>query len=143
MGIIAMKPAAAGKIVAFAVAGLLAAGPVLAASATDVVPVDISMIELEGGKGIAFQNTFAQPFYTYDRDQPGHSNCNDKCAETWIPVYPADRSAVDLGVWTLVPRTDGYKQWAYHGKPLYTFGYGEHAPPTPKEMGAQWHVLTP
>ena len=74
----------------------LSAGPVLAISATDVVPVDISMIQLEGGKGIAFQNTFAQPFYVYDRDAPGRSNCNDKCAETWIPVYTTDREAKDM-----------------------------------------------
>ena len=121
----------------------LSAGPVLAISATDVVPVDISMIQLEGGKGIAFQNTFAQPFYVYDRDAPGRSNCNDKCAETWIPVYTTDREAKDMGIWTVVSRFDGSKQWAYNGKPLYTFGYGEHPPATKKDMGDQWHLVTP
>lgn len=139
-----MKPAARGNIVAFAITSLFTASRVLAAvSSTDVVPVDISMIQREGGKGIDFQNTFAQPFYTYDRDQPGRSNCNDKCAETWIPAYTTDRNAKDLGIWTVVARFDGSKQWAYNGKPLYTFGYGEHAPPTPKDMQKEWHLFAP
>ena len=138
-----MKPTARGKIVAFALSSMLAASPVLAVSATDTVPVDISMIQLEGGKGIAFQNTFAQPFYTYDRDQPGRSNCNDKCSEIWIPAYTTDRNAKDMGIWTLVARFDGSKQWAYDGKPLYTFGYGEHVPPVAKDLGDQWHLFAP
>jgi predicted lipoprotein with Yx(FWY)xxD motif len=140
-----MKPAVIKTLAAFALlASTIAfATPALATTATDVVPVDISMIANEGGKGITFQNTFAQPFYVSDRDQPSHSNCNDKCAETWIPVYPSDRNATNLGDFTLVPRTDGYKQWAYKGKPIYTFGYGEHEPPSAKDMGKEWHVLTP
>jgi predicted lipoprotein with Yx(FWY)xxD motif len=135
-----MNAAAAGLTVALA---LMMSSAVMAAGALDVVPVDISMIQLEGGKGIGFQNTYAQPFYTYDRDQPNRSNCNDKCAETWVPVYPTDRNAKDMGDWTVVSRFDGSKQWAYKGKPLYTFGYGEHDPPTAKDTQNQWHVLTP
>ena len=136
-----MKPRGRGNIVAFVVTSMFAASPILAASPDDAVPVDISMIQ-EGDK-IVYQNTFAQPFYTYDRDQPGHSNCNDKCAEIWIPVYTTSHEAKDIGKWTVVSRFDGSKQWAYNGTPVYTFGYGEHAPPTAKDMQKDWHVFAP
>ncbi len=108
------------------------------------VPVDVSIISQGTGKGFIFQNVYAQPFYIYDKDQPGKSACVDKCAEVWIPLYPSDRNATDLGdAWKLIVRTDGYKQWAYKGKPLYTFGYGELPPPTAKDTAGVWHKLEP
>ena len=120
---------------------LLAAAPALALDANTAVPVDISMIQEKDG--IVFQNTFAQPFYVWDKDAPGKSNCAGHCAEVWIPVYPSTREATNIGDFTVITRTDGEKQWAYKGKPLYTFGYGEHAPPTAKETMNQWHILKP
>lgn len=119
----------------------LSSGSALALDADTAVPVDISMIQEKDG--IVFQNTFAQPFYVWDKDQPNKSNCNAHCAEVWIPVYPSTREATNIGDFTLVTRADGEKQWAYKGKPLYTFGYGEHEPPTPKETMNQWHILKP
>src|ERR1700743_806023 len=114
----------------FALAALYAP-PVLAADANPAVPVDISMIEEKDG--IIFQNTFAQPFYVWDHDQPNKSNCNGHCADVWIPVYTTSHDAVNIGDFPLIPRPDGSKQWAYKGKALYTFGYGEHEPPSAKE----------
>jgi predicted lipoprotein with Yx(FWY)xxD motif len=107
------------------------------------VPVDISIIDLGKGQGFAFQNSYAQPFYTYDLDKPNKSNCNGKCAEIWVPVYPTSQKPVDMGDFTLVKRADGTQQWAYKEKPLYTFGFGDHAPPTPKDIQGKWHVLEP
>jgi predicted lipoprotein with Yx(FWY)xxD motif len=41
------------------------------------------------------------------------------CAQVWPPlIAPAD--AKPIGKWTLAPREDGSKQWAYDGYPLYT-----------------------
>jgi predicted lipoprotein with Yx(FWY)xxD motif len=133
------------KVMILGLALCLAAGASLAASQRmpDQVPVDISIISLGKDQGFAFQNTYAQPFYTYDLDQPGKSSCNDHCAEVWVPVYPTSRTPVDIGDFTLVNRADGTQQWAYKGKPLYTFGFGEHEPPTPEDTQGKWHVLKP
>ena len=94
-------------------------------------------------KGYTFQNTYAKPFFTYDLDKPNTSNCNGHCAEVWVPVYPFSQHPTDIGDFTLVNRTDGSQQWAYKGKPLYTFGFGDHEPPTEKDTQGQWHILQP
>jgi len=58
--------------------------------------------------------------YTFDRDEPGVSNCSGQCARIWPPLE-APRLAVPVGDFSVISRTDGIKQWAYMGKPLYTF----------------------
>ena len=58
--------------------------------------------------------------YTYDKDtEPNKSACAGDCVKAWpVAVAPAD--AQPTGNWTIVARDDGAKQWALHGKPLYT-----------------------
>ncbi|MBX7199110.1 MAG: hypothetical protein K1X51_07000 [Rhodospirillaceae bacterium] len=41
------------------------------------------------------------------------------CQDVWPPVLAAD-NAVPVGKWSIIPRKDGRKQWAYEGYPLYT-----------------------
>jgi predicted lipoprotein with Yx(FWY)xxD motif len=64
--------------------------------------------------------------YTFDRDtaDSGKSVCNGQCAALWPPLY-ADESAKASGVWTVITRDDGKKQWALKGKPLYFFARDE------------------
>jgi len=60
--------------------------------------------------------------YTFDKDTAGSgkSVCNDQCAKAWPPLAaPADAQA--QGDYSVVVRDDGARQWAYKGKPLYTF----------------------
>jgi predicted lipoprotein with Yx(FWY)xxD motif len=58
--------------------------------------------------------------YTFDKDADGKSMCNGSCAESWPPLMaPADGKAA--GEWTMIKRDDGKMQWAYDGKPMYTF----------------------
>ncbi|MEJ8847015.1 hypothetical protein [Variovorax rhizosphaerae] len=56
--------------------------------------------------------------YTFDKDvaTSGKSVCNGDCAGKWPPVIAADgaRPGGDY-------RDDGKKQWAFRGKPLYTW----------------------
>jgi predicted lipoprotein with Yx(FWY)xxD motif len=56
--------------------------------------------------------------YTFAKDQPGVSNCNDNCAKNWPPLTAA-ADAMPMGEWTIVTRADGSKQWAYKGLPVY------------------------
>lgn len=58
--------------------------------------------------------------YTFDRDAGGKSACNGPCATNWPPLM-ATGDAKASGDWTIVARDDGSKQYAYKGKPLYTW----------------------
>jgi predicted lipoprotein with Yx(FWY)xxD motif len=55
--------------------------------------------------------------YTFLKDTPQQSNCNDECAKNWPPAAAAG-TAPDAA-WTVITRADGSKQWAYRGRPLY------------------------
>ena len=57
--------------------------------------------------------------YSFDKDAAGKSACNGKCAENWPPLMAG--TATGSGDWTVIARDDGAKQWAFRGKPLYTF----------------------
>ena len=80
--------------------------------------------------------------YTFDKDADGKSMCNGECAKNWPPlmVKAEDEAAKDK--WTQVTRDDGTKQWAYDGKPLYTF-IKDKAPGdmTGDKMKDVWHVV--
>ncbi|TWC14551.1 MULTISPECIES: hypothetical protein [unclassified Pseudomonas] len=58
--------------------------------------------------------------YTFAEDADGKSACNGQCATNWPPLM-ADKNAKSMGKWTVIKREDGSMQWAYNGKPLYTF----------------------
>jgi predicted lipoprotein with Yx(FWY)xxD motif len=82
--------------------------------------------------------------YTFAKDQPGVSNCNDNCAKNWPPLAAA-ADAKPMGDWTVITRADGTKQWAYKGMPLYT--WSKDAKPgdaTGAGMGnGAWKVAAP
>jgi len=79
--------------------------------------------------------------YTFAKDSAGKSMCNDKCAANWPPLMAAagDKS---MGDWTVIKRDDGKMQWAYEGKPLYTFVMDKKAGDMTGEgkMDGAWHV---
>lgn len=58
--------------------------------------------------------------YTFDKDAAGKSTCNGPCATNWPPMM-VPTSAKAEGDWSIVTRDDGGKQWAFKGKPLYTW----------------------
>lgn len=81
--------------------------------------------------------------YTYDKDANGKSNCNGNCAKNWPPVMPPG-DAMSMGDWTVVIREDGMKQWAYKGKPLYTFSKDTKPGDTTGDgVGQAWHMAMP
>ena len=79
--------------------------------------------------------------YTFDNDKtPGQSACNGGCLANW-PALIAAADAKPMGDWTVITRNDGAKQWAYKGKPLYT--YAKDAKPgdmVGENMGNVWHM---
>ena len=75
--------------------------------------------------GMVYADFVGRTLYTFDRDtKPGRSACDDACAQNW-KALPAAWVANASGDWTVVTREDGSRQWAYKGKPLYTFS-GDH-----------------
>lgn len=63
-------------------------------------------------------NASGMTLYTFDKDPEGKSVCNGPCAAIWPPLAAA-ADATPAGVYTVVTRDDGAKQWAHKGKPLY------------------------
>jgi predicted lipoprotein with Yx(FWY)xxD motif len=81
--------------------------------------------------------------YTYDQDSMDKSNCYGPCAENWPPLA-AEAGAMAEDDWTVVKRDDGTLQWAYYGKPLYTFIKDMKAGDmTGDGKGGVWHVAKP
>ena len=93
---------------------LVAAASILAACAT-TPPAPARTVDgvLVDAKGMTL--------YTFDRDVggSGKSVCNGPCATNW-PPFMASGDAPSAA-WQVVTRDDGSKQWAYQGKPLYTW----------------------
>jgi predicted lipoprotein with Yx(FWY)xxD motif len=81
--------------------------------------------------------------YVYDKDAPKKSNCNGPCAANWPPLA-ATASDKPSGPWSIVTRDDGSLQWAYDGKPVYSWK-NDKAPgdTTGDGVGGSWHVARP
>jgi predicted lipoprotein with Yx(FWY)xxD motif len=82
--------------------------------------------------------------YIYDKDTtPGKSDCNGQCVANW-PALPVASGAMAMGDWSIVARDDGTKQWAYKGKPLYTFAHdAKPGEVTGDGKGNVWHTAKP
>lgn len=77
-------------------------------------------MQADSSMGKIYTDANGMTLYTFDKDEGGVSACYEQCAVNWPPLMAAE-GAVAGGDWTLVERTDGTMQWAYDGKPLYTF----------------------
>jgi len=100
------------KWVGFAVIAFLSVAPALAQTA----PAKVA----DTSKGKVLVDAKGMTLYIFEKDDAGNSTCYGKCAERWPPLAAA-ADAKPFGDWSLVTRKDGAKQWAYKGKPLYTW----------------------
>ena len=82
--------------------------------------------------------------YTFDKDADGKSACNGPCATNW-PVLKAEASDVGGDGYTIITRDDGSKQWAYKGKPLYTFAKDQKPGDVTGDgfLNGAWHPAMP
>ena len=82
--------------------------------------------------------------YTFAKDSDGKSMCNDKCTANWPPLMAASGDKA-MGEWTVIKRDDGSMQWAYDGKPLYTFVMDKKAGDMTGDgkMDGAWKVAKP
>ena len=82
------------------------------------LPPDIMLQTI--GAARVFATFSGRTLYTLAQDRPGKSSCEGACLDKWQPFLGGSMSQ-SRGEWTLVTRSDGARQWALHGKPLYTF----------------------
>ncbi|MBM7563960.1 plastocyanin/azurin family copper-binding protein [Paenibacillus sacheonensis] len=85
--------------------------------------------------------------YYFDKDTAGTSVCEGTCLTNW-PAYQADGSSLPTGVnpadWGTITRSDGTKQAAFKGYPLYYFIKDAHVGDTlGQDVNHVWFVLDP
>ncbi|MBD24176.1 MAG: hypothetical protein CMG46_04135 [Candidatus Marinimicrobia bacterium] len=69
---------------------------------------------------IAYTDISGMTLYFNDFDSDKVIFCVDECAIKWPPAA-APTYAKPFGDWSVVDRPNGSKQWAFKGKPLYTY----------------------
>jgi predicted lipoprotein with Yx(FWY)xxD motif len=79
--------------------------------------------------------------YTWDKDKEANkSACEGNCLMNW-PALAAGANDKDMGDWKVIARSDGSKQWAYKGKPLYYYKDDKSAGDKVGDgKGMVWHV---
>ncbi len=116
--------------------GALSAALVLAACAA--MPAKVADGALTDASG--------KTLYTFDKDMAasGKSVCNGPCIANW-PAFTAPADATASGDWAIVKRDDGSRQWAFKGKPLYTFAKDTKPGDRTGDgfNGNIWHVARP
>ncbi len=116
----------------------LAAGAFAASHA----PAGVQSRKSDAGATV-FADAKGMTLYTFDKDTDGKSVCNGDCAKNWPPLT-AKANAKPMGDWTVVTRDDGSKQWAYKGKPLYTWVKDTKPGETTGDgVGKVWHNAVP
>jgi predicted lipoprotein with Yx(FWY)xxD motif len=88
-------------------------------------------------------NDAGMTLYTFDKDAKGSgkSSCSDGCARNWPPLMAraGDKASGDYAI---ITRDDGSKQWAYKGKPLYTWAKDKKpGDMTGDNFKSVWHVV--
>lgn len=84
--------------------------------------------------------------YVFDKDATGSgkSVCNGPCATNWPPLLAGEKDQA-RGDWSIVGRDDGRRQWAYKGRPLYTWSKDQKPGDTTGDgfLNNQWHTARP
>ncbi len=95
-------------------------------------------------KGPTLVDTKGMTLYTFDKDTGGKSACNGPCATNWPPLK-AQASAKAGEGYTVIKRDDGTMQWAYKGKPLYTWGKDAKPGDITGDgfLNGAWHIAQP
>jgi predicted lipoprotein with Yx(FWY)xxD motif len=86
--------------------------------------------------------------YLFQKDEPGTSNCYDKCAASWPPLLtsgaPVAGDGIDGSLLGTTTRKDGGTQATYNGWPLYYFAKDSQPGDVKGQgVGNVWYVITP
>jgi predicted lipoprotein with Yx(FWY)xxD motif len=103
----------------------------------------------KSGKGELLVDANGMTLYRFDKDKSGVSNCAGTCAQTWPPLLLEAGTAAPVtgdgvqGRLSVVARSDGGRQVADNGRPLYRYSGDSKAGDTNGDgIGTVWHVVT-
>ncbi len=82
------------------------------------VPPAFAVKQVGTGRMIVLQSGYS--VYSWEGDKTNASQCLKECLTKWTPVL-AGKSAQPNGEWSVFERSQGVRQWAYRGRPLYTY----------------------
>ena len=105
----------------------------------------LKVVHIGGASVLANAKGFT--LYSFAPDTSIKSNCNGSCAVYWPPVKgPVTAGPGVTGKLTVITRSNGSKQAAYNGHPLYTY-VGDSAPGQARGNnlnlnGGLWHEVT-
>ena len=116
-------------IAAMAFAGAAFADPAMVAS---------------GAKGKMLTDAKGMTLYTFAKDAKGKSACTGGCATNWPPLMASAGEKGGKG-YSQIKRDDGKMQWAYKGKPLYTWVKDTKPGDTTGDgfLNGAWHIAQP
>jgi predicted lipoprotein with Yx(FWY)xxD motif len=118
---------------------IVAGGSGYGQGAQTALPAEL-MVQ-KSAMGPVFADAKGLTLYMFDRDTAGKSACSGACARNWQPARAPDLANGALGEWTAVRRDDGTRQWAYKGKPVYSFsGDTKAGELTGDGADSAWHV---
>jgi len=118
---------------------IFAAAMTIAAGAAYAAPVQT--VASDKGDVLAGEN--GMTLYTFKKDEKGKSNCYEQCAANWPPLAATADDKAD-GAYTVIDRTDGTKQWAKDGMPLYFWVKDEKkGDVTGDGVGGNWDLARP
>jgi predicted lipoprotein with Yx(FWY)xxD motif len=124
-----------------ALAAVLVAGAVTVAPGHAQTAQPAKVAETSKGKALVDQK--GMTLYVFDRDSGGKSSCTGQCAQNWPPLAAAAGEQAS-GDWTVTTRDDGSRQWAYKGKPLYTWSKDtKPGDVTGDGVNNVWHIARP
>jgi predicted lipoprotein with Yx(FWY)xxD motif len=94
-------------------------------------------------KGQVLADAHGMSLYVFDKDETGKSVCNGACAANWPPLAASHGAAGGDG-FSVILRDDGFSQWAYRGRPLYTWIRDQKPGDTTGDGFLDvWHVARP
>lgn len=110
-----------------------------AASGSD----NIYMTKTDTAKGKYMTDFAGMTLYTYDKDTAGVSTCIGTCAKAWPPYSSGATAQGTLPAnISVITRTDGSKQFAWKGMPLYYFASDSKAGDLSGDgVGSVWHIV--
>lgn len=122
----------------------LVAPAIIVAAAIGGLAIAQTMPASVMNKGGMLVDKKGMTLYTWDKDKEANkSACEGNCLMNW-PALAAGANDKDMGDWKVITRSDGSKQWAYKGKPLYYFAM-DKAPgdKVGDGKGMVWHIARP
>lgn len=104
-----------------------------------------------GSVGTYLTGASGRALYIWVADSSGKSACSGACAQAWPPLTDSSTPKVTGGAQaadlSLITRSDGTKQVAYKGRPLYYYagdtGAGSTNGQGSNQFGAKWWLISP